>query len=706
MITAELMDPRAIIVVGASSSLSKPGGALLHNIKKSGFKGVLLALNPSQNSVQGVSCLKWEEGWPLIDLALIAIPGDQVLDAVSRLLAKGIRNFIVCSSGFSEISAEGRELEQKIVQLVTEHHGCLIGPNCIGVITPSYGAVFAGMVFDASRRGVDFVSGSGAAAMYSIEKGIEMGIPFTSMLSLGNSAQIGVEHVVRYWDETYDAHTSSRVKLLYFEKLNDPQMLLKHAASLRRKGAHIVAIKSGGSEQGARAASSHTGAMATSDQLMDALFAKAGMIRCRGREQMLTVAALLLLGAPQGNRMAIVTQAGGPGVMATDAFSAGGMLQVVKLSETTMNKILSKLDRGASALNPIDFMATGGPVQIQAVLDILHESPREVDAMMLLFGDVELFDASLVYDDLIARRAREDALPVYPIFPTHFTSMPKLDVYRRKGGIYFTDEVAVADALGVIMGSLQTTMLDNDTRVHSVSFGNKALKGQLKKASGFLAPQLVAQVLEAAQIPIARQAVVTNLAGAVTAAQGVGFPLVMKVVGPIHKSDVGGVILGVDNEADLARHFSSLMSLEGAQGVMLQQQLAGLELYLGSKYEPGYGHLTFCGMGGTLIELYKDTRCFLGTIQPGDAYRLLGMLKSFPLLKGYRGKPGIDLDKFIVLMTRLASFLAETPEILEIDLNPILAQGSELVVVDARIKVAEQPASRTQARAELQAMPR
>jgi acetyltransferase len=294
-----------------------------------------------------------------VDLAILAIPAQFCLPAVEVLASrKNTKAFIIISAGFGETNDEGKNLEQKIVDVVDRYNACLIGPNCIGVMTPHHASVFTTPIPPLTPHGCDFISGSGATAVFIMESGIPKGLRFANVFSVGNSAQTGVEDILAYLDEKYEPGVSSRVKLLYIENIDNPDKLLFHASSLIRKGCKIAAIKAGSSQAGSRAASSHTGALTSSDAAVEALFRKAGIVRCYGREELTTVANVFMCKELKGRKLAIITHAGGPGVMLTDALEDGG-LKIPQIPDSPAKEALKeKLFPGSSVENPIDFLAT------------------------------------------------------------------------------------------------------------------------------------------------------------------------------------------------------------------------------------------------------------------------------------------------------------------------------------------------------------
>ena len=326
MITKQLLHPESIVIVGASNNVHKPGGAILRNLIEGGFKGELRAVNPKENEVQGVPSFADVSLIPDTDLAVLAIPAVLCPPAVEVLARdKNVRAVIILSAGFGEETHEGAILEDQILETVNKYGASLIGPNCIGFMNSWHHSVFSQPIPNFDPKGVDFISSSGATAVFIMESAIAKGLSFNSVWSVGNAKQIGVEDVLQYMDENFNPETDSKLKLLYIESIRNPDSLLLHASSLIRKGGRITAIKAGSSESGSRAASSHTGAIASSDSAVEALFRKAGIVRCFSREELTTVGSVFTLPPLTGKNIAIVTHAGGPGVMLTDALSKGGL---------------------------------------------------------------------------------------------------------------------------------------------------------------------------------------------------------------------------------------------------------------------------------------------------------------------------------------------------------------------------------------------
>ncbi|MBT5425052.1 MAG: CoA-binding protein, partial [Bacteroidetes bacterium] len=434
MVTEQLIQPRSIVVVGASEDIEKPGGKILKNLLDGRFKGKLFASNPKQDSVQGVRSFKKMEDIPQVDLAILAI-ASKYCKAVVDFLARQreTRAFIIISAGFSELDEEGGRLEKDIVDILDETGACLLGPNCIGVINTQYNGCFTLPTPKLNPDGVDFVSGSGATAVFIIETAIPNGLVFNSVYSVGNSAQLGVEDFLEYLDESFDPDNSSKVKLLYLEVIKKPEKLLKHASSLIRKGCRIAAIKAGSSDAGGRAASSHTGALANSDVAVDALFRKAGIVRCYSRAELATIGGIFMHKKLKGPNIAIITHAGGPAVMLTDVLSEGG-LNVPELTGPVAEELLTYLHDGSSVSNPIDLLATGSVDQLEACMDFIDKRFDQIDGMVVIFGSPGLFSVDSVYT-MLDRKMNTCQKPVFPVLPSTQNAKHEIDNFLNKGRV-------------------------------------------------------------------------------------------------------------------------------------------------------------------------------------------------------------------------------------------------------------------------------
>ena len=683
MITKQLLDPKSILVVGGSDNTQKPGGKVLKNLIDGNFKGDLYVTNPKEDEVQGVKSFKNPNDLPQVDMAILAIAAKFCPDTV-RLLAeqKGTKAFIILSAGFSEENEEGARLEKQVVDIVNENGACLIGPNCVGVLNQNHNGIFTTPIPTLDPQGVDFISGSGATAVFIMESGVPKGLKFSSVYSVGNSAQLGVEEIVKYMDESFDPETSSKVKLLYIESIDKPEMLLKHASSLIRKGCKIAAIKSGSSEAGSRAASSHTGALASSDVAVEALFRKAGIVRCAGRDELATVASIFMHPELKGKNIAIITHAGGPAVMLTDALSSN-KLEIPHIDGPKADALLEKLYPGSSVANPIDFLATGTAEQLGHIIDACDKDFDNIDAMAVIFGSPGLFPVYDVYD-LLDEKMKTCKKPIYPILPSVINVKDEIDAFIGKGRINFPDEVIFGNALAKIYHTEKPVSKE----IELPKIDHSAIRNIIDNSEeGYINPEKVQALLDAAGISRAGEAVVTSQEDAVKAAQELGLPVVMKVVGPVHKSDVGGVVLNVQDSETVAKEFDRMIQIKDTTAILLQPMLSGTELFVGAKAEPKFGHMVLCGLGGIFIEVLKDVSAGLAPIATDEASKMIKNLRSYGIIKGARGQEGVNEEMFAEIVTRVSALVKAAPEIAEMDLNPLLGKMDKVVAVDARIRV-------------------
>ena len=684
MINKQLLNPRSIVVIGGSNNVHKPGGSIVRNIKNGGFSGELHIVNPKEDEVQGIKAFHDVKDIPQTELAVLVVAAKFCPDYVDYLCAeKGVRAFVIISAGFGEETKAGAALEQRILDTCETYGAALIGPNCIGLLNRNHHSVFTLPIPHLNAQGVDFISGSGATAVFILESAVIKGLQFNSVWSIGNGKQIGIEDVLQYMDDHFNAETDSKVKLLYIENISNPDKLLFHASSLIRKGCRIAAIKAGSSESGSRAASSHTGAIASSDSAVEALFRKAGIVRCFSREELTTVGCIFTLPELKGKNFAIVTHAGGPGVMLTDALSKGG-LNVPRIEGPLAEELKSKLFPGSSVANPIDFLATGTPEQLGTVIDYCENKFDDIDAIAVIYGTPGLTQLYEAYD-VLDRKIRECKKPVFPVLPSLHTAGPEVEEFLKKGHVNFSDEVTLATALSQIMRTPKPAPPEVQLYGIDIPRLNKIIFGL--QENGYVPPQTVRDILSCAGIPLVPEMVSTSKDELSAFASKVGYPVVAKVVGPVHKSDVGGVTLNIRTPEHLALEFDRMMQIKDATGVMVQKMLKGTELFIGAKYEERFGHVVLCGLGGIFVEVLKDVSSGLAPLNYGEAFSMIHSLRGYKIIKGTRGQKGLNEQKYAEIIVRLSTLLRFATEIKEIDINPLLADENEVVAVDARILI-------------------
>ncbi len=688
MIAKELLNPRSIVICGASSDVHKPGGKALKNLLESPFKGQVYAVNPKETEVQGVKCYAKVDDLPQVDCAILCIAAKfcaQTVDVLAK--EKGTKGFIIISAGFSEENAEGAAIEKHIVDTINSVGGSLIGPNCTGFLNTNYAGCFDAPIPHLDPKGVDFITGSGATAVFIKEYGMSNGLKFNSVWAVGNSAQLGIEDVLEHLDETFDPERSSHVIMLYMEKIGDPQRLLKHSRSLINKGCHIAAIKSGGSAAGSRAASSHTGALATNDAAVDALFRKAGIVRCQNRQELTTVCAVFMHPEIKGKRCAVITHAGGPAVMLTDVLSNGGM-EVPSLKEHPASPaLLEKLFAGSSVGNPIDFLATGTAEQLGYIIDAVENDYTDIDFSVVIFGSPGLFSNKEVYD-LLDEKMKTCKKPIFPVLPSIINVKEEIEDFIAKGRINFPEECVLGNAICKVYHTPKPQPEHVETPKIDVARIRKTVE---RCKDGYMEIADYNELLDAAGISRKKSVEVSKKEDALAFAKEVGcskdVPLVMKVVGPLHKSDVGGVTLGVKDLDTVAKEFDRLIVIPETYAVEMYPMLDGTDVYIGAIRDAKFGHQIFFGLGGIFIEVLKDVQSALAPITAAEAKEMLKQLKGYKILEGVRGQEGVNLDLYADQVARVSALVQAAPEIAEMDLNPLLGNPRYVTAVDARIRL-------------------
>ena len=643
MIAKELLNPRSIVICGASSDIHKPGGKALKNLLESSFSGPVYAVNPKETEVQGIKCYAKVEDLPQVDCAILCIAAKfcaQTVDVLTQ--QKGTKGFIIVSAGFSEENAEGAAIEKHIVDSINAVGGSLIGPNCTGFLNTNYSGCFDTPIPKLDPKGVDFITGSGATAVFIKEYGMTNGLKFNSVWAVGNSAQLGIEDVLEHLDETFDPEKSSHVIMLYMEKVGDPQRLLKHSRSLINKGCHIAAIKSGGSAAGSRAASSHTGALATNDAAVDALFRKAGIVRCQNRQELTTVCGVFMYPEIKGNRCAVITHAGGPAVMLTDVLSNNG-IEVPSLKEHPASPaLLEKLFGGSSVGNPIDFLATGTAEQLGYIIDTVENEYTDIDFSVVIFGSPGLFSNREVYA-LLDEKMKTCKKPIFPVLPSIINVKDEIQEFIDRGNINFPEECVLGNAICKVYNTPKPQPENVEQPAIDVARIRKTVD---RCKNGYMEIADYNELLDAAGISRKKSVEVSKVEDAIAFAKEVGcskdVPLVMKVVGPLHKSDVGGVTLGVKDLATVEKEFNRLIVIPETYAVEMYPMLDGTDVYIGAIKDPKFGHQIFFGLGGIFIEVLKDVQSALAPISAAEAKEALTKLRGYKILQGVRGQEAVN----------------------------------------------------------------
>jgi acetyl coenzyme A synthetase (ADP forming)-like protein len=691
-----LLRPRSVAVVGASRRRGTISGEVFHNLLRYGFAGPVYPVNPATHDVQNVVAYPTVEDVPgEVDLAVIVVPAALVLDVANACARKGVKALVVISAGFAETGPAGRERQDALVRIARESGMRLVGPNCMGMINTDP-AVRLDVTFAPSpppAGHVAFMSQSGGLGLAIIDYAGMLGLGISSFVSVGNKADVSGNDLLRYWEQ--DVQT--RVILLYLESFGNPRNFSRIARRVARVKP-IVAVKSGRSPAGARATSSHTGALlAASDVTVDALFLQTGVIRTDTLAQMFDVASLLAhQPPPRGRRVAILTNAGGPGILCADACVAEG-LEIATLGDETRRALRAVLPSAASIENPVDMIASATPEQYREAMRIVG-GDAGVDAMIVIF-----IPPLVTNPDEAARAIVEGARVVggaVPVLTVFMQSRGTPEVLRA-GEVHlpsyaFPEDAAIALGRVARYGEWLRRPDDAPPRFDDVRADDAAAAIASARARGdeWLAPGEVAALLSAYGLPLAEQRAVDTVEAAAAAADLLGGSLALKAISPglVHKTEAGMVRLDLEPRAVRAAAEDMSQRLRasgGAVGGFVVQRMSatGVEMIVGVVHDPQFGPVVACGAGGVLVELLKDVSVRLTPITVRDAQEMVHSLKTFPLLSGYRGSPAHDIAALADTIVRVGALVDAHPEIGELDLNPIIVHERGATIVDARVRL-------------------
>ena len=694
-----LFFPRSIAVIGASSDPSSIGGRLFRNILNGGFTGPLYPVNPKAKVIGSVRAYPTIGEVPdEVDLAYIVVPQAYVIDVARQCAASGVRGIVVISAGFSETGEEGAKLEAELLEIVRDSGMRMVGPNCMGLLNtaPSVqlNGTFAPVYPPAGN--VAMSSQSGALGIAILDYATRNNIGISQFVSVGNKADVSGNDLILSWED--DPQTD--VITLYLESFGNPRKFSRIARRIGRRKP-IIAVKSGRSESGSRAASSHTGALASSDVAVQALFRQAGVIRVDTIEELFAAANLLARQPiPAGGRVGIVTNAGGPGILAADALESNG-LTLPELSGSLQHQIGSRLPVEASTRNPVDLIASGGPGEFEHATSLLLES-GEVDAVMVIYVPVTPEGAQEVAAAISrSQLAHEGDVTMLSVFMQTGEAAPVLggsDGGRAVPTYLFPESAALALARAVRHGEWRRrdpgieARLDPKVEAEVRNVVNEALES-VPAEGGWLDPDIVDAILETAGLRIPISKVVGSEDDAIEAAAGLEGPAVLKVISAsaLHKSDVGGVVLGVRGDDEVKRAYQQVTAaVDDVDGVLVQEFVSGgHEVLIGMTQDPNFGPLVVFGLGGIYVELLQDVAFRIHPLTDVDAAEMMRETKGFRLLEGYRNEPQGDVPALESALMRVSGLISVMPELLEMDLNPVkvLEPGQGVVVVDARMKI-------------------
>ncbi len=691
MSVEKLLNPRTIAIIGASRDENSVGFGILKNIIFNRYKGVVYPINPNAHSILGIraykSVLDLDD---IIDIAIIVVPSKIVKNVLEDCARKNINNVVIISSGFKEIGEEGARLEDEIVEFSKKNNIRIVGPNCFGIINTdenvSLNATFSKQIV--KKGNIAFISQSGAITAAVLDYGKDRNIGFSKIITLGNKADLDEVDFLYYLKDD----EKTRVILLYLEDISRGREFLEIAREITDNRKPIIAIKSGRTERGKQAISSHTGSLTSSDELYEAIFRQSGVIRVDSVEELFDYAlAFSELEIPKGNRVVILTNAGGPGIIAVDS-AIRNNLNVIETSDETKEKLKTILPSYASLKNPIDTTAGISIKEYIKALEILNEDAN-FDGIISIFVRAFTMDINEFCDEIIKiyknfkkpliiclmgiteieeglRKLQENNIVVYTFPESAIRSFKVLYDYKRW-----------------LERPITKTKLFKDV---DKNIAIELIKCAEVGRNGFISEDVAFEILKAYKLNVVDYAIAYNLDDAIRIANRIEFPIALKVLSKeiVHKFDIGGVKLNIDDENELIRAYDEISSsIENLEGIIVQKMVSGgIELILGGRRDKKFGPVILFGLGGIYVEVFKDITFRLVPIREYSAVRMIEEIKGYEILKGVRGQKGVNLEKLIETIEKFSQLLFEIEYIEEIDINPLIATEKDVYIVDARIK--------------------
>jgi acetyl coenzyme A synthetase (ADP forming)-like protein len=693
-----IFKPRSIAIIGATTRRGSIGREIISNLFNFEFNGMIFPVNPRYEYIHSTKAYPTVLSIPdPVDLAVIIVPKEHVLMAAEDCGRKGVKGMVIITAGFKEVGGEGIEREKQLTEIAEKYGMRMVGPNCMGVLAAT-SEVRMNATFSPGppkRGNLAFMTQSGALGVAIMLAAQKLNLGFSYFASVGNKADVSAVDLLEYWEN--DEHTG--VIGLYLESFDDPKKFT-HLSKRISKHKPIVAVKSGTSAAGARAATSHTGSLAGLEVAADALLRQCGVIRVSSIGELIdVVAGFSRLPLPKGDRVAIVTNAGGPAIMAADSVESHG-LEITELSQETRDGLAAILPAEASVNNPVDMIASAGPEEYAKCLDLILADPS-VDIAISIFVPPLMVEPLAAMREItkVGRRYDKPVLAVLMAEEKYYEVIP-VEIENAVPYYRFPESAAeVAAAMvrychwrSIPAGKIETFDVDKKSALD-------VLESKHRLGGGYLAPGEVNTVLRAYGFPVCRHVVVPVDGDLAAAAREVGYPLVLKVEGEsiVHKSDIGGVEVGIEDEEDLlaARQrieasVSAVGSFQEVTGFFIQEMARpGKEVILGVTQDPKFGPVLMFGMGGKYVEIVRDISFRVMPVTDTDAIEMVHEIKSFPLLEGVRGEVRIDIEFLVESIQRLAQLVSDTELIAELDMNPVIVhpERSECRVVDARIRV-------------------
>ncbi len=688
-------NPRSVAVIGASRRRGTIGGEIFHNLISYGFDGPVFPVNPASAVIQSVPAYKSVEDIPgPVDLGVIVVPAERVLEAAAGCGRKGVKALVVISAGFSETGTQGQQDQAQLVHICRAAGMRLIGPNCMGIIntdpTVHLDATFAPGVPPAGRVG--FSSQSGALGLAIIQHANSLGLGISTFVSVGNKADISGNDLLRYWE----SDPSTDVILLYLESFGNPKKFSQIARRVGRSKP-IVVVKSGRSGAGARATSSHTGALiAASDVTVNALFRQAGVIRTDTLEELFDVASLLVnQPLPKGNRVAIITNAGGPGILCADACEARG-LEVPLLDQNNQKQLREFLPAGAGVGNPIDMIASAPAEHYRRTLEIVADD-NNVDSLIVIFTPPLVTRSEDVGHEIVeAIKRRNITKPILTVFLSA-DSAPNVLRDAKIPSYRFPETAAIALARAARYGRWRERPEQVPVKFEDIRRDQAAaiIASALGRGDGWLTNAETAELFACYHLPLIEQEIVESPEAAAQVAEQMNCEVALKVIAPgvLHKTEAGAVRLHLrganEVRAAAVQMRDQLISPGHTPTEFLVQRMAkvGVEMIVGVVHDPQFGPVVACGAGGVQVELLRDLSIRLTPLAREDASEMLHSLKTYPLLTGFRGSPVCDVAALEEGLLRVSAMVEDLPQIAELDCNPFVVYEDGAVILDARLRV-------------------
>ncbi|WP_339907422.1 bifunctional acetate--CoA ligase family protein/GNAT family N-acetyltransferase [Symmachiella dynata] len=695
----KIFQPESVAVIGASNRISSVGRTVLRNLIDDGFAGEIYLVNPKHKMIDEIPCFAKVADLPKPpDLAIICTPAATVPDLARQCGEVGVKGLVILSAGFRETGRDGEMLEAELAAQAKQFPGMrIIGPNCLGILAP-HASLNASFATDMPAKGsVAFLSQSGALCSSVLDWALQEKIGFSCFVSVGNMLDVGIADLIDYL--AMDQCTESII--LYVESITEARQFMS-AARAFTKSKPIIVYKAGRFAESAKAAASHTGALAGVDAVYQAAFTRAGMVRVFEIDHLFDCAELLARHAsPKVSRLAIVTNAGGPGVIATDALlERHGTL--ANLSDTTLAQLDKQLPNAWSHGNPVDVLGDATPARIGKAVKVVL-SDKQADGLLVILSPQAMTDPTGVAQAVI-EATQQSTKPVLTVWMGGQKVREGIKLFNNAGiPTYSSPEQAVRAFLYLVAYARNRQLLTETPREMPVEFPLNRAKLRavfdtiLSEGQDVLTENTSKALLEAYEIPVAQTYVARNADDAVEYAMRVGYPVVLKVFSPqiTHKTDVGGVELNLAGEQDVRAAFEHVVANAkryrpdaDVQGVTVQRMISspnGHELIVGAKRDPVFGVVLLVGAGGVTAELYQDTALELPPLNERLARRMLESLRSWPLLSGYRGGAAVNVDRLIEVLIRLSYLVADYPEIKELDVNPLLVTPDAVTALDARI---------------------